>query len=309
MKYKSRTFQLVCALSALCLAILVSSPLILLAFPKFSTPAQTASPIQSPESPLPETNYNMPGTVVDAYYINENPDNPPLPAKPAYDTLTITERQAQGLSLEIPKTSPYYGQKVVYLTFDDGPEPENTPAVLDILKQNGIKATFFVVGNQIEKYPEILRRIYHEGHAIGNHSYNHVYRELYQSPNSYFSQLRQTDEVIKKIIGVRPRISRAPGGSAGSFTKDYWETLKKLGYTEVGWNVSSGDASSAKANAIVNNIVAQMENKHLWSHATLLMHDGRGHAETVKALPTIIKYYKDRQFEFRVINFETPSPW
>jgi peptidoglycan/xylan/chitin deacetylase (PgdA/CDA1 family) len=309
MKYKSKTFQLVCALSAICLAILISTPLILLAFPKFSTPAQTGSAIPSQQDPLPETNYTMPVTVVDAYYMNENPDNPPLPAKPVYDTLTVTERQAQGLPLEIPKSTPYYNPKVVYLTFDDGPAPENTPAVLDILKQNGIKATFFVVGNQVEKYPEILRRIYQEGHAIGNHSYNHVYRELYQSPNSYFSQLRQTDEIIRKIIGVRPRISRAPGGSAGSFTKDYWETLKKLGYTEVGWNVSSGDASSAKADGIVNNIVAQMENKHLWSHATLLMHDGRGHAETIKALPAIIKYYKDRQFEFRVINFETPSPW
>lgn len=309
MKHKSRIFQSVCALSAICLTLLVSSPLILLAFPKFATPVQTSSSAPSPQDPLPATNATIPSPVADAYYMNENPENPPLSAKPVYDVLTITERQEQGLSLEIPKVNPYYGQKVVYLTFDDGPEPENTPAVLDILKQNGIKATFFVVGNQVEKYPEILRRIYLEGHAVGNHSYNHVYRELYQSPNSYFSQLRHTDEIIKKTIGVRPRISRAPGGSAGSFTKDYWETLKKLGYTEVGWNVSSGDASSAKASGIINNIVAQMENKHLWSHATLLMHDGRGHAETVKALPSIIKYYKDRQFEFRVINFETPSPW
>ncbi|MBP2656792.1 MAG: polysaccharide deacetylase family sporulation protein PdaB [Firmicutes bacterium] len=162
---------------------------------------------------------------------------------------------------------------------------------------------------QIEKHPDILRQIYQEGHAIGNHSYNHVYRELYQSPNTYFSQLRRTDEIIKNILGVRPRISRAPGGSAGSFTKEYWDNLKKLGYTEVGWNISSGDASSAKAGQLVDNIAAQMDNKNLWSHATLLMHDGRGHAETVKALPAIIKFYKDRQFEFRVVNFETPSPW
>ncbi|MCP6652019.1 hypothetical protein NL518_28385, partial [Klebsiella pneumoniae] len=88
-------------------------------------------------------------------------------------------------------------------------------------------------------------------------------------------------EIIKNILGVRPRISRAPGGSTGSFTKEYWATLKNLGYTEVGWNISSGDASSAKAGQLVNNIAAQMDNKNLWSHATLLMHDGRGHAETV----------------------------
>lgn len=310
MKHKSRIFQTFCVLSAICLTVLVSSPLMLLAFPKITATAPPASlPVEQETEPPPENTLSQPDNVVDAYYLNETSDTPPLPSKPVYDIFTVAERQKQGLTLEIPKVTAYYGPKVVYLTFDDGPEPENTPAVLDILQQNGIKATFFVVGNQIEKYPEILRRIYQEGHAIGNHSYNHVYRELYQSPNSYFSQLRHTDDIIKSIIGVRPRISRAPGGSAGSFTKEYWENLKKLGYTEVGWNVSSGDASSAKANGIVNNIVAQMDNKHLWSHVTLLMHDGRGHAETIKALPEIISYYKNRQFEFRVVNLETPSPW
>lgn len=310
MKPKSKIFQAVCALSVLCLTLLVSSPLVLLAFSQSTSPATVAdSPLDQENSSLPESKYTIPNNAIDAYYMNENPDNPPLPAKPVFDVFTVEERQAQGLALEIPKVSPYYAQKVVYLTFDDGPDPENTPAVLAILKSHGIKATFFVVGNQIEKYPGILQQIYQAGHAIGNHSYNHVYRELYQSPNTYFSQLRHTDEIIKNILGVRPRISRAPGGSVGSFTKDYWGTLKKLGYTEVGWNVSSGDASNAKAGGIIDNIVAQMDNKHLWSHATLLMHDGRGHAETVKALPAIIKFYKDRQFEFRVVNFETPAPW
>ncbi|TWH49116.1 polysaccharide deacetylase family protein [Sporomusa sp. KB1] len=320
MQHTSKFFQTVCALSVICLTLLVSSPLALLAFSDSASPIPVSGPPNDPEGPedpdpdpelvpVPENKYTIPNNAIDAYYMNENPDNPAIPSKPVYDVFTVEERQARGLVLEVPKVSPYYGQKVVYLTFDDGPEPENTPAVLAILKSQGIKATFFVVGNQIEKYPAILRQIYQDGHAIGNHSYNHVYRELYQSTNNYFSQLRHTDEIIKNSIGVRPRISRAPGGSAGSFTKEYWATLKNLGYTEVGWNISSGDASSAKAGQLVNNIAAQMDNKNLWSHAILLMHDGRGHAETVKALPAIIKFYKDRQFEFRVVNFETPSPW
>lgn len=310
MKKKSRFFHVVCAISALCLTLLIASPLVLLAYSNFNSPAPTAAgaPLY-PEAPQSDTNASMPTTGVEAAYMNENPDTPLAGAKPVYDVFTVTERQAKGLNLQVPKVTPYYGQRVVYLTFDDGPEPENTPAILDILKSQGIKATFFVVGNQAEKYPEVLRRVYQEGHAVGNHSYNHVYRDLYQSANTYTAQLRQTDEVIKKIIGVRPRISRAPGGSAGSFTKEYWEALSKLGYVEIGWNISSGDASSAKSNQIVSNIAAQMDNKNLWSHATVLMHDGRGHAETVKALPAIIKLFKDRQFEFRVINFETPSPW
>lgn len=309
MNNTSRFFHTVCGLSAICLLLLVSSPLALLAFADFNSSASVIGlPLE--QSPSQSTAINTsPNQNIDAYYINENPDNPPTAAKPVYDVFTVEERQARGLVLEVPKVSQYYGEKVVYLTFDDGPDPENTPVILDILKSNSIKATFFVVGNEAEKYPDILRRIYQEGHAIGNHSYNHVYRDLYQSANSYIAQLRHTDDVIKKAIGVRPRISRAPGGSAGSFTKEYWGALNKLGYIEVGWNISSGDASSAKANRILNNIVSQMENKNLWSHAIVLMHDGRGHAETVKALTDIIKYYKERKFEFRVVNFETPAPW
>ncbi|MDF2568901.1 MAG: polysaccharide deacetylase family sporulation protein PdaB [Sporomusa sp.] len=308
MKNKSRLFQAMCGLCAICLTLLVSSPLALLAFSDFNSPIITSDPFIYQESPVTTVKYTIPDMAVDAYYMNES-QNLPIPSKPVYDVFTLEERQSRGLILETPKVSPYYGERVVYLSFDDGPEPENTPAILDILKSHGIKATFFVVGNQAEKHPDILRRIYQDGHAIGNHSYNHVYRELYQSANTYVSQLRRTDEIVKKIIGVRPRISRAPGGSAGSFTKEYWENLNKLGYIEVGWNISSGDASSAKANQIMNNVAIQMENKNLWSHATVLMHDGRGHGETVKALPDIIKFYKERRFEFRVVNFETPSPW
>ncbi len=309
MKNKSRFFQAICGLSAVCLTLLVSSPLALLAFSNLNETQSVVGTQLYQEASLTEIKFTSPSTAVDAYYINENPDNQPIAGKPVYDVFTVEERQAKGLVLEVPKVSPYYGTKVVYLTFDDGPDPENTPVILEILKKHDIKATFFVVGNQVEKHPEILRRIYLEGHALGNHSYNHVYRDLYQSASTYVSQLRHTDEVIKKVIGIRPRISRAPGGSVGSFTKEYWETLNRLGYIEIGWNISSGDASSAKAGRIMGNIASQMENKHLWSHSIVLMHDGRGHAETVKALPDIIKYYQDRQFEFRVINFETPSPW
>jgi len=229
--------------------------------------------------------------------------------KPVYDKWTVYERRQNNLNTALPSLQHYYGEKVVYLTFDDGPDSENTPMVLDILNRNEVKATFFITGNQAEKNPELLNRIYSEGHAIGNHSYNHVYRDLYKSTSSYLEQLHRTDEIIKNIIGVRPRISRAPGGSAGSFTKQYWDAIRQEGYIEVGWNVSSGDASHAKAEQIFNNISHQMDNKFLWSHAIILMHDGRGHDETVKALPNIIKYFKDRNFEFRVVSLETPPPW
>jgi peptidoglycan/xylan/chitin deacetylase (PgdA/CDA1 family) len=244
----------------------------------------------------------------EADYLGETPTTFSLD-KPLYDFFTVSERNERDLPTVLPVLDPYYGEKTVYLTFDDGPDSDNTPLVLAILKSYGIKATFFMIGTQIENNQAIVKRVYDEGHAIGNHSYNHIYRDLYQSAAAYTAQLQHTDDLIKNIIGVRPRISRAPGGSAGSFTKEYWNILKIKGYVEVGWNVSSGDASRAKASQLVNNIASQMEKKYLWSHAIVLMHDGRGHEETVKALPEIIQLFKARGFEFRIINLKTPPAW
>lgn len=283
-------FNIICTICAICFILLASAPLITLAIP-------TMQFIPSETPPAPDDS-NIPAKDIT------------VEAMPEYDTLTIAERRERNLPTTLPPSEPYYGTKIVYLTFDDGPEPENTPRVLDILKENNIKATFFVVGTEVSKSPEILKRTYEEGHAIGNHTYTHVYRDLYKSADAYTEQLQQTDQIIKNIINVRPHISRAPGGSAGSFTKSYWDVLKTQGYIEVGWNISSGDASSANAEKIINNIRQQTEkNKFLWTHAILLMHDGRGHGETVKALPEIIKFYKDQGFEFRVINSKTPPAW
>ncbi|MCC5464528.1 polysaccharide deacetylase family protein [Pelosinus baikalensis] len=250
------------------------------------------------------------GPQPDVYYFTEVNDVIPTNNKPEYDIFTVQERKERQLAAELTSIEPYYGNKTIYLTFDDGPAPENTPLILAILQENNIKATFFVVGTEVSKYPELVKQIYAAGHAIGNHTYNHIYRELYQSPATYIEQLQHNDELIKNILNVRPRISRAPGGTIGHFTTEYWKRLKTEGYIEVGWNISSGDASNAKADALIQNIISQTnKNTFLWSHAILLMHDGRGHSETVKALPSIIKFYKEQGFEFRVINKATPPAW
>ena len=281
---------------AICFLVLVSAPLITLAIPT----AQIV-PTPEPQSKVPpSTPQDSKTDVMETMASN----------KPEYDEFTFSQRQERNLPTLLPASEPYYGDKVIYLTFDDGPDPQNTPIILDILKENNVKATFFVLGTEVNKYPELLKRAYDEGHAIGNHSYNHIYKELYQSEHTYAEQLHLNDDIIKSVINVRPHISRAPGGSAGSFTKAYWDLLKEQGYIEVGWNISSGDASSANAEQILNNITAQTQkNDFLWSHAILLMHDGRNHAETAKALPNIIKFYKEMGFEFQIINSKTPSAW
>ncbi|MBP2626469.1 MAG: polysaccharide deacetylase [Firmicutes bacterium] len=302
MAKKNFLFNTICSVCVTFFIFLASAPLITLAIPttQFIQLAPISSNSQLVEKEnltavLPETNTDL------SIGINNEPE---------YDMFTYSERQERNLPTGLPATDPYYGNKIIYLTFDDGPDPENTPIILDILKENSIKATFFVLGTEVLKYPDILKRIYDEGHAIGNHSYNHIYRELYQSANTYTEQLHHTDEIIKNVLSVRPHISRAPGGSAGSFTKHYWDILKTQGYIEVGWNISSGDASNAKADQILSNIIHQTKNNNfLWSHAILLMHDGKGHTETVKALPHIITFYKEQGFDFHVINSKTPSAW
>ena len=257
-----------------------------------------------PEPAPPATATGPPTYRLDQSFVQTSPDGP------VYDTLTVDQRLRRNLPTALPSAFPYYGHRTVYLTFDDGPDPEVTPAILRILHQAGIRATFFIVGTQAEKYPDIVRQIRRDGHAIGNHSYNHIYRELYRSPAAYTGQLRHTDDILMGILGVRPRISRAPGGSAGSFTREYWAALDEQGYMEVGWNINSGDASRSKAGQLVANIADQVSRRQfLWSHAVVLMHDGRGHQETARALPDIIRFFKDRGFEFRVVNHETPPAW
>ena len=275
-----------------------------------SSPHSLAIPnMQEPSSP-PASQPLKTETQPDVYYLTEATNVVNTNDKPEYDIFTNQERKERNLPTALTNIEPHVGKKVIYLTFDDGPDSENTPLVLSILKENDVKATFFVVGTEVSKHPEIVKQIFTAGHAIGNHTFNHVYRDLYQSATNYIEQLQHNDEIIKSIINVRPRISRAPGGTAGHFTSEYWKTLKIQGYIEVGWNISSGDASSAKADTILQNIMNQTnKNTYLWSHAILLMHDGKGHSETVKALPAIIKFYKEQGFEFRVINATTPPAW
>ena len=214
-----------------------------------------------------------------------------------------------GESMNLP-ASTSSDEKIVYLTFDDGPDPVNTPQVLKILREHQVKATFFIIGMQAGKYVSIVKEAFHDGHAIGNHSYNHDYTELYRSAEAYMAQLHRTNEIIGQATGIRPKISRAPGGTAGNFTNSYWKLLKKQDYVDIGWNVSSIDTAPIPAKQILNNVAEQIAGKKfLWTHAIVLMHDGPGHAETVKALPDIIRFFKNNGFQFRVVDGETPSAW
>ncbi len=231
------------------------------------------------------------------------------PSIPVYDKYIIWERQEKGLPIILPELEPYYAESTVYLTFDDGPDDKVTPQILDILKAENVKATFYVCGNMVETYPNVLKRIFNEGHAIGNHSYNHRYDQIYASPWSFMEQIIQTDTAIKNVIGVRPFIIRAPGGIS-NFTANYWSMIEECGYVEHDWNALTEDATPSKPNASmqVNNVLKYLGDNPPRS-VIILMHSNSDKVETVKALPEIIHFLRDWGYKFGVVTPMTPQPW
>jgi peptidoglycan/xylan/chitin deacetylase (PgdA/CDA1 family) len=183
------------------------------------------------------------------------------------------------------------GIRKVYLTFDDGPS-SNTSKILDILAEYDVKATFFVVGKEEERYQPLYKRIVEEGHTLAMHSYSHKYNEIYQSKESYVEDLTKLQEFLYDTTGVWCRYCRFPGGSSNTVSRVDMHEL--IGYLEeqdmsyFDWNVSSGDASSAyiSPEAIVRNSTANLGEFH---EAMILLHDASDKDSTVEALPRLIE--------------------
>lgn len=232
---------------------------------------------------------------------------------PVYDKYTLKQRREKGLPLNYGgQRDYYYGDHVVYLTFDDGPNKNNTAKILDILKKENIHATFFLQGKNVQQNPDLVKRIYNEGNAMGLHSFSHDYKHIYSSPKAYTDEMEKAENAVYKIIGVRPIITRAPGGTAGHFSKAYWNAIADLGYIEVGWNSLTGDADGTGKTAATElaNVKKQLELRpYLHKHLVLLMHDTIGHEATVEALPQIIKLLKDKGYTFRVVTTAIPPAW
>ncbi|WP_214625862.1 polysaccharide deacetylase family protein [Paenibacillus agaridevorans] len=190
-------------------------------------------------------------------------------------------------------------KKVVYLTFDDGPS-KHTPEVLSILKREGVTATFFLLGQQVERQPELVKQIVAEGHAIGNHTYNHVYKELYGGFRNFADQIMRTDDAIFQAAGIRTTLVRAPGGTYANFDQGYFDAMKAAGYKVHDWNVDSGD--SKRVDVPASEIIANIRASKIANTLNVLMHDSGGHAETVKALPSIIAYYKQLGYSFAALS-------
>ena len=276
------------------------------------TPSKEASSLPPPAQETAEEPAAEPQEPVRVFAADDLSNlAPDAPDVPVYDKHTLAERRAAGLPTALPDIAPYRTGKTVYLTFDDGPDDKNTPAVLDILREAGVKATFYVTGRQAEAHPDVLRRIYDEGHAIGNHSYDHRYENLYPDVNGFLAEMERTDASTSGILGVRPLILRAPGGTIGHFTAAYAPAIRANGYVEHDWNVSSADAAPGHpvAQDFIDNISSETDQEVAARTAIILMHSSEGHEETVKALPKIIELLKAKGYTFGVITPMTPQPW
>ncbi|WP_350344069.1 polysaccharide deacetylase family protein [Proteinivorax tanatarense] len=190
--------------------------------------------------------------------------------------------------------------KVVYLTFDDGPSRNVTEPILDILDEYDVKGTFFVLGRQVEYYPNITKRIHDEGHLVANHTYSHDYASLYDEGNM-IAELKKTDEIIRDVLGKLPsNLIRFPGGSFGKKRELYRQEVKQNGYNFVDWNVVNGDGEGK--NYSKEELVERVHETHNnQNHAVVLMHDSAAQQNTAKALPEIIEFYKEEGYSFKTL--------
>lgn len=195
-------------------------------------------------------------------------------------------------------------EKIAYLTFDDGPS-NNTHEILDILKQNNIKATFFVLGSQVEIFPETTNRIYNEGHYIANHGYSHKYSIIYQSPEQVLNEFNQCNQIVAKTINVpeyNSHLFRFPGGSVGGKYADLKVQAEMLleqnDILHIDWNSLTGDSEKVNPTEeyLMNNLQKTTEGKN---SLVILMHDAQAKHITVETLPKVIEYLQQQGYAFK----------
>ncbi len=190
-------------------------------------------------------------------------------------------------------------QKIVALTFDDGPYPPYTGQVLDILREEGVPATFFVIGRNAEKYPDMVRRMVAEGHQVGNHTYNHV--DLLKADRATIAdEVDRTNRAIAAITGAPAKVVRPPHGFRDAVVL---EVMAERGLKVVEWSVLSRDWTNPGVATIAQRTLDKVK-----SGAVILLHDGDGvaatapRAQTVEAARQIIRDLKARGFKFVTVD-------
>jgi len=234
--------------------------------------------------------------------------NTPSNASPT----TPPPQKAESLPVETLKPKP---KKVAYITIDDGPSRAITPKILDLLEEEGIKATFFVLPHT--KVDDLYQRIIDEGHEIGNHTYTHQYASLYDSKDieSFENDVLKARDFIYDKFGYTTKSFRFPGGPMGhssAVIEPRREILKGLGYSDYSWDVDTGDSRVGQvdksAAALTANVLKYTRGRE---QLIVLMHDTQSKKTTLEALPLIIKGLRDQGYIFDVLRnynqFDVPA--
>ncbi|MEH2084839.1 MAG: polysaccharide deacetylase family protein [Nostoc sp.] len=196
----------------------------------------------------------------------------------------------QGAIVDAAKLTPE--QKVIALTFDDGPWPGSTGQVLDILKKNQIKGTFFLIGQNVKNYPGLVKREIAEGQVIGNHTWHHWYQFL--NPQAAAYEIDHTADLIYQVTGIKTNLFRPPGGLMHNGVASYARNSK---YAIIRWSSDSVDYSRPAVPKLINNVF-----KRAKPGGIVLMHDGGGNrSKTVQALPEIIANFRKQGYKFVTI--------
>jgi peptidoglycan-N-acetylglucosamine deacetylase len=184
------------------------------------------------------------------------------------------------------------GERRLALTFDDGPDPVDTPKLLDLLREKNVKATFFVIGKRADQYPEIVRRAWSEGHLIGNHTWSHRPLFCFLTPSRLRTEIERGTESVRRICGFRPRLFRSPVGLRHPLLRSY---LKDAGLEYISWTTRTRDTFARDSGVLAQRILKQSSSGDI-----ILLHDhlpGGTHV-MLEALPRVIDDLRQRGFEF-----------
>jgi peptidoglycan/xylan/chitin deacetylase (PgdA/CDA1 family) len=216
----------------------------------------------------------------------------PQPAPPTGDTIFVSKPGNPAPSQKLSYTQCHVSGPYIAMTFDDGPDPERTPKLLDMLKERGIKATFFVVGQNAAQYPDILRRMAAEGHEIGNHSWSHpALTKL--GANGVANQLNQTSDAIEKATGQRPATMRPPYGATNASLNQ--RINSEFGMKVILWSVDPLDWRYRNSTRVMNQILQGAQ-----PGAIILAHDI--HPTTVAAMPQTFDALLAKGYKFVTVS-------
>ena len=244
-------------------------------------------------------NNNMVGTYEVVYTIKDEAGNE-----------TSVTRKVNVVKKVVSNYNPVYSSTTIYLTFDDGPSSNITPKILDILKEEGVKATFFVT-DQGRSLDYLIKRAYDEGHTVAIHTSTHNYKQIYASEEAFFNDLTNMGNIIKNVTGYNPKITRFPGGSSNTVSRFNPGIMTRLtrevtnrGYLYYDWSIDSEDAAGANQSKIYSNVTNGMGR---YKTNIVLMHDSGNKYGTLNALRDIIRYGKEHGFTFEPITENTPQ--